>query len=126
MDFNEHGIRKAAILVDSLDQATADDLLEQMGSEAARLVRQAMVDLGDVDPAEQRRVIDEFIRVEPMLSASEPEGIDLEKRNNHNQAHRLQPVGPPDIRNSQPSTLNRPPSPPRNPSASCAMPRPPK
>ena len=26
-----------------------------------------MVDLGDVDPAEQRRVIDEFLRVEPMV-----------------------------------------------------------
>jgi flagellar motor switch protein FliG len=57
---NNSGIRKVAILVSGLDQAAADRLLEEMGPRQESLVRQAMVDLGDVDPAEQQRVMREF------------------------------------------------------------------
>lgn len=65
MNWTSDGIRKAAILVSSLDRATADRLLEQMTDEQAARVRRAMVDLGDVDPQEQRRIIDEFFHTRP-------------------------------------------------------------
>jgi len=78
MNVDNHGIRKAAILVDCLDQPTADRLLDEMEPHQARLVRQAMVDLDEVDPAEQRRVIDEFLRVGPMVPDKEPPGIELD------------------------------------------------
>ena len=74
------GLRKPAILVSSLEQADADALLEQMGDAQAARVRQVMVDLGDVNPREQQRVLEEFFRIGPMLPKSEPAGIELDGR----------------------------------------------
>jgi len=74
------GIRKAAILVASLEQAAADTLLDQMGPQRAARVRQAMVDLGDLDPGEQQRVIEEFFRIRPMMPQEHPPGIELDGR----------------------------------------------
>ena len=62
------GIRKAAILVASLDQAAADALLDQMGPS-----RPAAGPPGDGRPGrrsiprEQQRVIDEFFRIGPLM-----------------------------------------------------------
>lgn len=53
-------LRKAAILVNSLDAQTADRILEQMPEEQAAQVRRMMVELGDIDSSEQQQVIDEF------------------------------------------------------------------
>ncbi|HVW37728.1 MAG TPA: FliG C-terminal domain-containing protein [Pirellulales bacterium] len=58
-------LRQAAVLVASLDAHTADKILEQMPEEQAGQVRRMMVELGDVDPQEQQRVIDEFLRHGP-------------------------------------------------------------
>jgi flagellar motor switch protein FliG len=55
-------LRKAAILVASLDRDSANRLLGQMSDEQAARVRRAVVELDDLDPAEQRAVIDEFTR----------------------------------------------------------------
>jgi flagellar motor switch protein FliG len=74
------GLRKAAVLVSSLAAADADALLEQMGETQAARVRQLMVDLGDIDPAEQQQVLEEFFRVGPMQPKSEPAGIELDGR----------------------------------------------
>lgn len=60
MKLDSAGIRKAAILVSSLDMHSADRVLDQFEPEAAQQLRQAMVDLGDVDPAEQQAVLEEF------------------------------------------------------------------
>src|SRR5215472_10206405 len=54
------GLRKAAILVASLDTAAADAVLDQLSPEQARQVREIVVELEDIDQGEQRRVIDEF------------------------------------------------------------------
>lgn len=54
-------LRKAAVLVCSLDPASADELLEQMGEPLAARVRAAVLDLGPVDDSEQRAVIGEFL-----------------------------------------------------------------
>jgi flagellar motor switch protein FliG len=71
------GLRKAAILVAALDRAAADAVLDRMGPEQADRVRQAVLTLGPVDPQEQRSVIDEFLRVSPMVPR-EPSGIELD------------------------------------------------
>ena len=54
-------LRKAAILISTLDQRSADALLEQMPPEQAARIRAVLIDLPDVDPAEQGRVIREFL-----------------------------------------------------------------
>jgi flagellar motor switch protein FliG len=73
-----NGIRKAAILVASLSRPAADRLLDQIDPGQARSVRQAVVDLGPVDPDEQRRIIDEFFRLRPMVPATQHSGIELD------------------------------------------------
>jgi flagellar motor switch protein FliG len=74
------GLRKAAILVAALDRASADDVLQRMDADHVRLVRQAMVDLGPVDPEEERRVIEDFFRVGPMVPRQQPSGVELDGR----------------------------------------------
>lgn len=59
---NSMKLRRAAILVASLDTSTADAILGQMSDEQAAQVRRMMVELGDVDAKEQQQVIDEFCR----------------------------------------------------------------
>ncbi len=56
------GIRKAAIFVASLDRKTADLILDQMPDDVAEAVRRAILDLGAIDPDEQRQVVSDFRR----------------------------------------------------------------
>jgi flagellar motor switch protein FliG len=72
-------LRKAAILVSSLDRATADKLLDQMSAEQASLVRQAMVELPEIDASEQNRVIDEFFHVGPREKADDLAALALDR-----------------------------------------------
>ncbi len=74
------GLRKAAILLSGLDRAAADAMLEAMGPEQAEEVRRATIALGRIDPQEQRRVIDEFFQVRPMMPQQQPSGIELDDR----------------------------------------------
>ncbi len=46
MSLDNAGVRKAAILVASLDQSAADALLDRLDPEQADLVRQAVMALG--------------------------------------------------------------------------------
>src|SRR5882724_3376873 len=71
-------LRKAAILVASLDARTSDLLLEQMGAEQADQVRRAILHLGEVDPGEQNEVIDDFCRIGPLVPGQHPAGIELD------------------------------------------------
>lgn len=76
MNASENNLRKAAVLLASLDQETADTLIEQMAPEQAMLVRQALIALEHLDPTEQEAVIDEFFRIGPM---SRPhDGVELD------------------------------------------------
>jgi flagellar motor switch protein FliG len=61
MTEQDDAIRKAAILIDSLDGPAADALLDQMTHEEGVQVRNAMLQLNDVDAGERNRIIDEFI-----------------------------------------------------------------
>ena len=71
------GLRKAAILVASLDTAAADAVLDQLSPEQARQVREIVVELEDIDQSEQRRVIDEFYRRE---TPAHDAGVELDGR----------------------------------------------
>jgi flagellar motor switch protein FliG len=79
------GLRKAAILVASLDTAAADAVLDQLAPEQARQVREIVVELEDIDQSEQRRVIDEFFHREsadPQSGhpAAQDAGVELDGR----------------------------------------------
>ena len=54
-------IRQAAILVAALDMDAADALLEQMPDEFAAAVRHQVMELDDVDPAEEQAIIGQFL-----------------------------------------------------------------
>lgn len=53
-------LRKAAILVASLDPPLADRLLDHLPAEHAARIRRMAVELHDIDPAEQADVLNEF------------------------------------------------------------------
>ncbi|HEY2882378.1 MAG TPA: FliG C-terminal domain-containing protein [Pirellulales bacterium] len=78
MSQREPSIRKAAVLVASLDADTADLLLAQMPEELADAVRQEVLELDELDPEEQRSVIDEFFRIGPMMPEPNPPGVELD------------------------------------------------
>lgn len=59
-DTNE-AIRSAAILVSALDVAAADALLESMDADTAARVRACVMELEEIDPDEERAVIEQFM-----------------------------------------------------------------
>jgi flagellar motor switch protein FliG len=80
MKLSNEGLRKAAILVASLDTAAADAVLDQLTPEQARQVREIVVEMDEVDQGEQRRVIDEFFQAGPQVPAKAAAGVELDGR----------------------------------------------
>jgi len=85
MNQSDQGIRKAAILLDSLEPPAAGALLRQLPREQAQRVRRAVIDLGKIDAAERRRVLEEFLRLGPKrpaepTSAATSGGVELAGR----------------------------------------------
>ena len=78
MPSDNRTIRKAAILIRSLDRATAKALLAQLPQRDAARVRQMVHELGDIDAIEQQEVLDEFVhrgeRQRPALDGIELAG----------------------------------------------------
>jgi flagellar M-ring protein FliF len=70
-------IRKAAILLASLEPASAEALLAQMSDAQAAALREALEDLSGLNTAEQNQVIEEFFRIGPLVPEEQPSGIDL-------------------------------------------------
>jgi flagellar motor switch protein FliG len=71
-------LRKAAVLVASLDPEPAEAILDQMSPDQAAAVRTAVETLGPLDPVEQNEVIEEFFRIGPLVPDREPSGIELD------------------------------------------------
>lgn len=77
-------LRKAAILISSLDTQSADRLLDQMGPAQAAKVRDAVMELNDFDTVEQDAVIQEFLGRPGTLPATlaknsnREEGVELD------------------------------------------------
>jgi len=75
----QHRIRKAAILISTLDRNSADSLLEQMDEEQAARVRAAIMDLDEVSPQDQQQVIEEFLQAGGARSTPENDGVELDE-----------------------------------------------
>jgi flagellar motor switch protein FliG len=71
-------LRKVAIVLSSLDSSTADALIEQMPSDRARQVREALVELEQLDPIEQESVVGEFLRQSYAAREAELQGVEIE------------------------------------------------
>ena len=80
MTVSNQALRKAAILIDSLDSRSADELLEQMGEQLAGQVRQAVMQLGDVAQGERDRIIAEFMASKGQAAGDtdSPGGVELD------------------------------------------------
>ncbi|MGD9722845.1 MAG: FliG C-terminal domain-containing protein [Pirellulales bacterium] len=78
MKDKHRNLRKAAVLVASLEAERAEAILAQMSPEQAQAVRAAVDGLGTLDPAEQQEVIEEFFRIGPLVPDREPSGIELD------------------------------------------------
>jgi len=71
-------LRKAAIVISTLDTASADRLLEQMPPEHASLIRRALVELDDIHSAEQDKVIHEFLHSREPHATAMDTGVELD------------------------------------------------
>ncbi len=69
--------RKAAILVASLDAQSADALLDEMPPEDAARVRHAVMELGEIDPQEQQRIIRDFVGQQSRGTVAHGPGVEL-------------------------------------------------
>ncbi len=78
MAMSQRNLRKAAILLASLDGAHAETLLRQMSPGQAYTLRQAVESLGEFDATEQEEVIEDFFRVGPLMPEADAAGIDLD------------------------------------------------
>jgi flagellar motor switch protein FliG len=70
-------LRKAAILMRSVDADTAATLLGQLAPEEARAIRAAIQSLGPIDAEEQADVAAEFRRVGPLIAEDPRRGVEL-------------------------------------------------
>jgi len=78
MSTSPETIRKAAIVIASLDDASADKLLESMPEEVASQIRWMSIELENVSDDERQTVLDEFLRNSGRpLPAADP-GVEME------------------------------------------------
>jgi flagellar motor switch protein FliG len=77
---SEDGIRKAAIFVASLDRAAAEAVLETLGPQQARQVRQTIVAMDEISTEEQERILNEFAQLSPAQAESNSSGVELAGR----------------------------------------------
>ena len=71
-------LRKAAVLLRSMDSETAGIMLAQLSSEEATALRAAIRELGTIDADEQSDVIAEFRRTRPAIPTRSQGGVELE------------------------------------------------
>jgi len=70
-------LRKAAVMLRSVDADTAATLLAQLSTEEAASLRQAIRALGPLDPDEQADVVAAFRREQPLASEPAGRGVEL-------------------------------------------------
>ena len=78
MTSNSTNLRKAAILIRSLDADTAAALLAQLSPAEAHVVRQSIQSLGSVDDEERADVSAEFRRIGPIAAEDLRHGVELD------------------------------------------------
>ena len=72
-------IRKAAILISTLDHRIADELLDRMSEEQATLVRSVAMELHDISEEEQKLVMQEFLGSSGPIDEEDDSGIELDE-----------------------------------------------
>ena len=72
-------IRKAAILISTLDHRVADQLLERMSDEHASLVRNTAMDLDEIPEHEQALVMQEFLGTDTPDDEADVGGVELDE-----------------------------------------------
>jgi flagellar motor switch protein FliG len=70
-------LRKAAVLIRSLDADSAASLLAQLSAEEARELRAAVQSLGPIDPEERADVLAEFRRAVPIAAKPAADGVEV-------------------------------------------------
>lgn len=78
MSTSPETIRKAAIVIASLDEVSADKLLESMPEEVASQIRWMSIELENVSDEERQTVLDEFLRNSGRQLPEEDPGVDME------------------------------------------------
>ena len=77
MAVNSPNLRKAAVLLRSLDGETAATMLAQLSPAEGATLRRALRELGPVDADEQSDVLAEFRRITPLAAESATAGVEL-------------------------------------------------
>ena len=80
MNDNQNTLRKAAILIASLDRESADAMISKLSPRQAAAVRRAVVELNEIDPDEQGDVMTQFVQSRPVATAPQMSGIELDDR----------------------------------------------
>ena len=78
MTTTQTNLRKAAVLIRSLDSDTAAIMLGQLSPEEATSIRAAIRGLGQIDSEEQEDVLAEFRRTRPAVGSAASNGVELE------------------------------------------------
>jgi len=78
MSTSPETIRKAAIVIASLDEDSADRLLESMPEEVASQIRWMSIELENVTDEERQTVLDEFLRNSGRQLPVEDPGVEME------------------------------------------------
>ncbi|PQO26744.1 hypothetical protein C5Y96_19875 [Blastopirellula marina] len=78
MSTSPETIRKAAIVIASLDEASADKLLDSMPEEVASQIRWMSIELENVSDEERQTVLDEFLRNSGRQLPVEDPGVEIE------------------------------------------------
>ena len=71
-------LRRAAILISSLDTESADALLDEMSADQAAAVRNAIMELGDIDIVEQQEAIERFVGNNPQAAKQIEAGVEID------------------------------------------------
>jgi flagellar motor switch protein FliG len=71
-------LRKVALVLASLDAEAADALIDRMSLERAKQVRQALLELQQIDPSEQAAVVSEFLRQGQAARQADLAGVEIE------------------------------------------------
>jgi flagellar motor switch protein FliG len=77
MSDREEKLRRAAIVVLTLDDTTAEKVLAQLPSDDAARLRRMMVELEAVDADEERRTLGDFLRYQPPAPPERDAGVEL-------------------------------------------------
>lgn len=79
-------LRKASILIASLEPQQSANILQEMNPDQRRAIEKAIESLGPIDPTEQARVIEEFFRIGPSSAENRLRGVELELRSSSRDA----------------------------------------